>query len=236
MRSYLGLETTRGWKEKTVLRAAPCLFGLYTVVACLYSQLPKRYAGVRAVEWAGKAGRDVLRRHHGRKALAVGGMGFCNPRLPARPLKNSRGPSAACCCTPLLRLLESEKGRSRAEEAFRKTGKCFAQLDFLIQPHDLPAVNPAFVNIASSSRRCNSNSAKGPSRRSQRRQEPAKDPQGSNEPLRAAADPTQAQRIVRELCRCRPPDSWHIRYLLSGSCAVFWLQAEAQMLTFADIF
>jgi hypothetical protein len=34
MRSYLGLESTRGWKEKTVLRLAPCLFGLYSVVAC----------------------------------------------------------------------------------------------------------------------------------------------------------------------------------------------------------
>jgi len=56
MRSYLGLETTRGWKEKTVLRAAPCLFGLYTLVACLYSQLPWRYARLRAVEWAGKQG------------------------------------------------------------------------------------------------------------------------------------------------------------------------------------
>jgi hypothetical protein len=54
MRSYLGLETTRGWKERTVLRMAPCLFGLYTVVAALYSQLPKRYAGVCAVRWAGK--------------------------------------------------------------------------------------------------------------------------------------------------------------------------------------
>jgi hypothetical protein len=54
MRSYLGLETTRGWKEKTVLRMAPCLFGLYTVVAALYSQLPRRYARVRAVDWAGK--------------------------------------------------------------------------------------------------------------------------------------------------------------------------------------
>jgi hypothetical protein len=54
MRSYLGLETTRGWKEKTVLRAAPCLFGLYTVVACLYSQLPRRYARIRAVLWPGK--------------------------------------------------------------------------------------------------------------------------------------------------------------------------------------
>jgi len=54
MRSYLGLETTRGWKEKTVLRAAPCLFGVYTLVACLYSRLPRRYARVRGVEWAGK--------------------------------------------------------------------------------------------------------------------------------------------------------------------------------------
>jgi len=54
MRSYLGLETTRGWKEKTVLRLAPCLFGLYTVVACLYSQLPGRYARMRAVAWAAK--------------------------------------------------------------------------------------------------------------------------------------------------------------------------------------
>ncbi len=54
MRSYLGLETTRGWKEKTVLRAAPCLFGLYTVVAGLYSQLPRRYARVRLIDWPGK--------------------------------------------------------------------------------------------------------------------------------------------------------------------------------------
>jgi len=54
MRSYLGLETTRGWKEKTVLRMAPCLFGLYTLVAALYSQLPRRYARVRGVEWARK--------------------------------------------------------------------------------------------------------------------------------------------------------------------------------------
>ncbi len=54
MRSYLGLETIRGWKEKTVLRAAPCLFGLYTVVAGLYSQLPRRYARVRLIDWPGK--------------------------------------------------------------------------------------------------------------------------------------------------------------------------------------
>jgi hypothetical protein len=57
LRAYLGLETTRGWCEQTVLRAAPCLFGLYTVVALLYAQLPRRYARVRVVDWPGK--RDV---------------------------------------------------------------------------------------------------------------------------------------------------------------------------------
>jgi len=54
MRSYLGLETTRGWKQKTVLRMGPCLFGLYTLVACLYSQLPQRWQRERGVEWQGK--------------------------------------------------------------------------------------------------------------------------------------------------------------------------------------
>ena len=54
MRSCLGLESTRGWCEKTVSRAAPCLFGLYTAVALLYQGLPqaKREGAVR---WPGKA-------------------------------------------------------------------------------------------------------------------------------------------------------------------------------------
>lgn len=53
LRSHIGLETTRGWCRNTVLRAAPCLFGLYSVVAVLYHALPgaKR---VGAVDWPGK--------------------------------------------------------------------------------------------------------------------------------------------------------------------------------------
>jgi hypothetical protein len=53
-RSALGLETTRGRCKSTVLRAGPCLFGLYTVVAVLFDALP---AGKRvgAVAWPGKA-------------------------------------------------------------------------------------------------------------------------------------------------------------------------------------
>lgn len=54
MRAYVGLETTRGWAEATVLRVAPCLFGLYTVVAALYAQLPARSRRGHAVQWSGK--------------------------------------------------------------------------------------------------------------------------------------------------------------------------------------
>jgi hypothetical protein len=54
MRSCVGLETTRGRTEQTVLRVAPCLFGLYTVVAALYTQLPARRRVGAVVAWLGK--------------------------------------------------------------------------------------------------------------------------------------------------------------------------------------
>ena len=54
MRAYLGLETTRGWKEATVLRLAPCLFGLFSVVAVLYDLLPARTRAAGRVAWPGK--------------------------------------------------------------------------------------------------------------------------------------------------------------------------------------
>ncbi len=54
LRAYLGLETTRGWKERTVLRAAPCLFGLYSVVALLYAALPAGTDQTGAVTYPGK--------------------------------------------------------------------------------------------------------------------------------------------------------------------------------------
>lgn len=49
MRSYLKLEKTRGWKERTVLRTTPCLFGLYAVIALWYAELPARWQTPRAV-------------------------------------------------------------------------------------------------------------------------------------------------------------------------------------------
>ena len=54
MRAYLGLETTRGWTQQTVLRAAPCLFGLYSVVALLYWKLPEKYRNGIGLRWEGK--------------------------------------------------------------------------------------------------------------------------------------------------------------------------------------
>ena len=54
MRAYLGLETTRGRTENTVLRVAPCLFGLFSVVALLSERLPARRRLATVVDWAGK--------------------------------------------------------------------------------------------------------------------------------------------------------------------------------------
>lgn len=53
-RAHLGLETTRGWTENTVLRVAPCLFGLYSIVALLYTRMPGKYREAIGVAWAGK--------------------------------------------------------------------------------------------------------------------------------------------------------------------------------------
>jgi hypothetical protein len=49
MRCYLKLEKTRGWTEQTVLRTAPCLFGLYALIAVFYAELPRRWQCQRAV-------------------------------------------------------------------------------------------------------------------------------------------------------------------------------------------
>jgi DDE superfamily endonuclease len=53
-RAYLGLESTRGWCERTVLRAEPCLMGLYSVVALMYWLLPGQDQEQGVVEWEGK--------------------------------------------------------------------------------------------------------------------------------------------------------------------------------------
>lgn len=54
LRAYLGLETTRGRCAQTVLRAEPCLFGLYSLVALWYWQLPAACQNEVGVDWVGK--------------------------------------------------------------------------------------------------------------------------------------------------------------------------------------
>jgi hypothetical protein len=54
LRAWLGLETTQGWCEKTVRRAEPMLFGLYSVVALLYEQLPEEMRQQVGIDWEGK--------------------------------------------------------------------------------------------------------------------------------------------------------------------------------------
>ena len=54
VRAHLGVETTRGWIRQTVLRAEPCLFGLYSVVALWYAALPARDRQNIEPTWAGK--------------------------------------------------------------------------------------------------------------------------------------------------------------------------------------
>ena len=53
-RAYLGLESTRGWTQNTVLRMAPCLFGLYSLVALWYAQLSQRDQQAGRLHWSGK--------------------------------------------------------------------------------------------------------------------------------------------------------------------------------------
>jgi hypothetical protein len=55
-RAPLGMKTTQGWSEQTVLRAAPCLFGRYGVVARLAQEAPAEYHRV-GTPWPGKESR-----------------------------------------------------------------------------------------------------------------------------------------------------------------------------------
>jgi hypothetical protein len=54
MREHLGLETTRGWSRQTVLRMAPCLFVLYTLVVIFFDTLRWTNQHLRIKNWTGK--------------------------------------------------------------------------------------------------------------------------------------------------------------------------------------
>lgn len=54
VREHLGVESTRGWCERTILRAEPCLLGLYTLVALWFAELPESRRRP-VVPWIGSA-------------------------------------------------------------------------------------------------------------------------------------------------------------------------------------
>jgi hypothetical protein len=43
VRAYVGFGTTRGHVENTITREAPCLFGLFSLIALIFDQLPNKY-------------------------------------------------------------------------------------------------------------------------------------------------------------------------------------------------
>lgn len=53
VREHVGLETTRGRCAHTILRAEPCLFGLYTLVALWFAELPEKERSAPVVVWTG---------------------------------------------------------------------------------------------------------------------------------------------------------------------------------------
>jgi hypothetical protein len=55
MREHFGLETTRGWSKGTVLRMAPCLFLLYSLVVVFYDTMPHSSPHLRERAWIGKS-------------------------------------------------------------------------------------------------------------------------------------------------------------------------------------
>lgn len=113
-RSGLGLETTRGWCRRTVLRAAPCLFGLYSVVAVLFHRLPpERRAGGGVL--AGEGRGHVLRCAHRRPPVGVGRGRFPAGRGRHRCATTPDG----CAGTPALCTHPGRLNRiSRAERGY----------------------------------------------------------------------------------------------------------------------
>jgi hypothetical protein len=54
LREHLGLETTRGWSQRTVLRMAPALMVMYTLVVTFYDTMPPSSPHLRYRNWLGK--------------------------------------------------------------------------------------------------------------------------------------------------------------------------------------
>jgi hypothetical protein len=81
VREHVGLETTRGRRARTILRAEPCLFGLYTLVALWFSETPGEGASrtSRGLDRQRQVDAHVLGRHHVGAAAHLAKLGFGKP-------------------------------------------------------------------------------------------------------------------------------------------------------------
>lgn len=59
IREHVGLETTRGWSAQTILRAEPCLFGLYTLIVLWASELPETARSEPVIVWTGSVKQSL---------------------------------------------------------------------------------------------------------------------------------------------------------------------------------
>jgi hypothetical protein len=94
-RAHLGMKTTQGWAEKTVLRATPCLFGLYGLVALLDQEAPPRTAAAAPTGRAKSTAPSPTRCPP--SAPGWGPNGFSHRRFPTRLSRNFRPPGSGSC-------------------------------------------------------------------------------------------------------------------------------------------
>lgn len=95
VRACLGVETTHGWIERTVLRVEPCLFVLYSVVVLWYAVLPEYDRQQQQPTWPGKTmvtfsdAITLVRRDLWQRRI------FATPRLQAAPAKTHPQPETS---------------------------------------------------------------------------------------------------------------------------------------------
>ncbi len=58
-REHVGIETTRGRSAQTILRAEPCLFGLYTLITLWFAELPDSERQATVVGWTGSVKKTL---------------------------------------------------------------------------------------------------------------------------------------------------------------------------------
>jgi hypothetical protein len=100
-RQHLGFHAPRSWTRTSVLRTAPCLLGLFSLVCLIYHRHTRgEGAGPQSTAWYGKAEPDLRRRRGVGAAAAVvangsetGGPTQRVPKTPAGVARDAAGPA-----------------------------------------------------------------------------------------------------------------------------------------------